>query len=338
MNEQSAQAIVTIASIAAMADGAHDAQERQQIADVATQLGVRHDEIVLSDTDSAPMAAAQVARRLDSDEARSAAYQVALAVCTADGYANTKETMFLRSLAQSLGVDAQQYDTENVHAARAIDAWLAASAGGAVGGVAGGAAAFSASSGAPSAAFTAGTASGGRASPADKSLDDFILDQAMLSAALELLPDRIANLGILPLQLRLVHMVGQRSGTAVDGVQVKELLATLGIGVAAQVMERVVRRTLGGLAGGLLGGLFGGAAGMAAGGAVTFATTYALGHAAQQYYAQGRSMSSGDMKALFERLKADGNSVYPRVQSRIGEIARGNSFQSIMESVRGELA
>ncbi len=81
MNEQSAQAIVTIASIAAMADGSHDAQERQQIADVATQLGVPHDEIVLSETDSAAMAAAQVARRLDSDEARAAAYEVALAVC-----------------------------------------------------------------------------------------------------------------------------------------------------------------------------------------------------------------------------------------------------------------
>ncbi len=236
--------------------------------------------------------------------------------------------MFLRSLAQSLGVNAAQHDQDNVNAARAIDAWLASSANPTA----------RADDGSSASAFSAGATGAGSGRPsADQSLDEFILDQAMLSAALELLPDRIANLGILPLQLRLVHMVGQRSGQAVDGVQVKELLATLGIGVAAQVMERVVRRTLGGLAGGLLGGLFGGAAGMAAGGAVTFATTYALGHAAQQYYAQGRTMSSGDMKALFERLKQDGTGMYPRVQSRIGEIARGNSFQSIMESVRGQM-
>lgn len=320
MNEHTAQAIVTIASIAAMADGAPDAQERQQIAEVAARLGVTSDEVVQVDADNAAMLAAQVARRLDSAESRSAAYQVALAVCAADGYTNTRESIFLRSLAQSLEVDAKQHDADTLTTSRALDAWLASS-----------------ESGSPASRDFSAYADTGRASPRGP-LDEFILDQAMLSAALELLPDRIANLGILPLQLRLVHTIGQRSGQAVDGLQVKELMATFGVGVAAQIMETVVRRTLGGLAGGLLGGLFGGATGVAAGGAVTFATTYAIGHAAEQYYAQGRSMSTSDLKALFERLKADGTGMYPRVQSRIGKLAEGNSFQTIMESVRGEMA
>jgi tellurite resistance protein len=330
MNEESAQAIVTIAAIAAMADGVRDPQEQAQIADAAARLGVPLDEVVLADGASAPIEAAKVARRLTTNEARVAAYQVAVAVCNADGYANTRESLFLQSLAKSLDVDASQIDAESATTAKAIDGWLSAGSGAAAG------AAFAAGAGATGAGATAAGATGA-ASSNTGSLDDFILNQALLSAALELLPDRLANLGIIPLQMRLVHIIGQRSG-ATDGPHVQELMATLGIGVAAQVMESVVRKTFGGLAGGLLGGLFGGVAGTAAGGAVTFATTYALGHAAQQYYAQGRSMSSGDFKALFTKLKQDATTMYPRVQGRVSEIARGNSLQSIMQQVRGEMA
>lgn len=318
MNEHTAQLIVNIAAIAALADGEHDEREQEAVAEVALRLGVPLEDFVLADGDSAPMAAAQVARSLMTEEARVTAYRVALAVCHADGYANTRETLFLQSLARSLDIDPGKYDTESSTTKRAIDTWLYGSA--------------TPSGGTPliDAQKSASTIGG--------SMDDFILNQAMLSAALELLPDRLANLAILPIQVRLVHMIGQQSGQATDGVHVKELIATLGVGVAAQALESVVRKTFGGLAGGLLGGLLGGAAGVAAGGAVTFATTYALGHAAQQYYAQGRSMSTADFKALFSRLKSDGTTMYPRVQQRVSEIASGNSLQSIMQSVRGDMA
>lgn len=313
MNEQSAQAIVTIASIAAMADGEHNAEEREQVAAVASRLGVTLDTVVINDAAEAPIAAAQVARRLDDDDAREAAYRVASAVCSADGYVNTRETMFLHSLARSLDIDAAAMEADMATAAQAVDAWLHTEQ-----------------------ASASGTARGTGGANAE-SLEEFILDQAMLTAALELLPDKIANLGIVPLQLRLVHTIGERSGAAGNGTQVRELMATLGIGIAAQVMETVVRRTLGGLGRGLLGGLFGGAAGVAAGGAVTFASTYALGHAARQYYAQDRTLSSAGLKALYNKMRADGTEMYPRVQERITRLARGNSFQSIMDSVRGSV-
>ncbi len=308
MNERSAQSLVTIAALAALADGATDAAEQEQIVQVATRLGVNMEDITLPEHVSPAMAAAQASRLLMTSESREAAYQVALAVCNADGYANTKESMFLRSLAQSLDLDPSRFDAQSASVMEAV-----ASVG------------------------VAGTPSATATSPerSEQSIDEFILDQAMLTAALELLPDRLANLGILPLQLRLVHTIGTRSGQAGSGPQVKELMATLGIGVVAQVMESVVRKTLGGLAGGLLGGMLGGATGLAAGGAVTFATTYALGHAAQQYYAQGRTMSNSDLKALFTRLKSDGTAMYPRVQARIGQLAQGNTLQSVMQSVRG---
>jgi len=319
MNEESAQAIVTIAAIAAMADGVRDDHEQAQIAEAAVRLGVSLAEIVLTDGASAPIEAAKVARRLTTNDARLAAYQVAVAVCNADGYANTRETIFLQSLAMSLDVDASHIDVESTTTAKAIDGWLSGR-------------------GAVSGAAFASSPDATRAPTGDAgSMDEFILNQALLSAALELLPDRLANLGIIPLQVRLVHMIGQRSGAS-DGPHVQELMATLGVGVSAQVMESVVRKAFSGLAGGLLGGLFGGVAGTAAGGAVTFATTYALGHAAQQYYAQGRSMSSTDFKALFSKLKQDATTMYPRVQERVSDIARGNSLQSIMQQVRGEVA
>lgn len=315
MNEQSAQAIATIAALAALADGESDAQEQARVRETIERLGIGGDEIVLVDGLSAAAAAAHVARRLSTSTAREAAYQVALDVVHADGYANTKETMFLRSLAHSLDVDPTRFDAASASAVGAVEQWMKAESGNA-----------------SSAQFAK---SGPGSASKEQPMDAFILDQAMLTAALELLPDRLANLGILPLQLRLVHTIGQRSGQSTDGPHVKELVATLGIGVAAQVMESVVRKTFGGLAGTLFGGALGGAAGVAAGGAVTFATTYALGHAAQQYYAQGRTMSTADLKALFTTLKSDGAAMYPRVQSRISELAQGNTLQSIMQSVRG---
>jgi uncharacterized protein (DUF697 family) len=122
--------------------------------------------------------------------------------------------------------------------------------------------------------------------------------------------------------------------------QVKDLVAVFGIGAAAQIMENVVRNTLGGFAstlgrgvlGGLLGGMAGNAAGFAAGASITFATTYALGHAAEQYYAQGRSISTADMKALFERFKGDATTIYPRVEARIRELASSGNVGSVLRS------
>ena len=76
-----------------------------------------------------------------------------------------------------------------------------------------------------------------RSGTTDAELDQRILQQAMLTGALELLPDRLANIAILPLQLRLVYEVGQRHGQQLDANQVKDLAGTFGLGAAAQVVE-----------------------------------------------------------------------------------------------------
>ena len=166
-------------------------------------------------------------------------------------------------------------------------------------------------------------------------LDGFILQQAIVTGALEILPDQLANIAILPLQLRLVYEIGQRHGQRLNADQVKDLLETLGLGVAAQGVEGLVMGLFGGVARGLLGGLAGGAARVATGAAITFSATYALGHVADQYYAQGRRLSRNDLLALFDRFKEDAKTVYPKVRSQIETRAGSLNLQSLLAGLRG---
>ncbi|HET6981646.1 MAG TPA: hypothetical protein VFI53_05870, partial [Myxococcaceae bacterium] len=168
----------------------------------------------------------------------------------------------------------------------------------------------------------------------DASLDQRILKQAMLTGALEILPDRLANLAILPLQLRLVYAIGQRYGQQLDANQVKDLAGTFGLGAAAQLVEGMVRKVLGGVASGILGGLLGGATGVAAGAAVTFASTYALGHAAQVYYAQGRKLSADDLRALFTRFQGEAQGLLPQVQGQIESLAKQVKLPEVLQQIR----
>ena len=81
--------------------------------------------------------------------------------------------------------------------------------------------------------------------------------------------------------------------------------------------------------------MLGGATGIAAGATVSFAATYALGHAAMQYYQQGRTLSQADMKALFTRFQGEAETLYPKVQERVQAVARTTNLQSVLGSLRG---
>jgi len=171
--------------------------------------------------------------------------------------------------------------------------------------------------------------------PSPAGLDEMILQQAIITGAAEILPDRLANLAIIPLQLRMVYNIGQAHGQQMDANQIRDLAATLGIGAAAQVMEGAVRNLLGGAAASILGGLLGGTAGLAAGAAVTFASTYALGHVAKQYYAQGRRLNAADLRSLFGRFQEEARALYPRVQSQVQSQAKSLNVQQLLSGLRG---
>ncbi len=307
MNSTDQEPIITIALMAAMADGTRNPNEQNAIAAVARQAGLANLEDLTRKIGDGTLRLADVAARLSDDAARRLAYETAVVVINADGAAGDREQRFLADLQAALGLSAAAVAGVNQGAGALASAPVAG----------------------PAVEVGSGT-------PAGPALDDLILRQAMLAGALELLPERLANMAIIPIQLRLVYQIGQQYGQQLDANQIKDLAGTLGIGAAVQVMEGVVRGVLGGLARSILGGMVGGATGVAAGAAVSFAATYALGHVAKQYYAQGRSLSQNDLRALFTRFQGEARALFPTVQSQIQTQASTLNLQTVLATIQGK--
>jgi uncharacterized protein (DUF697 family)/tellurite resistance protein len=305
MNETDKRPIVTIALMAALSDGAASPEEQAQLREAMNRLGITDSDGLSEAARTGHLDLDQVVKSLSDDAARAYAYELALVVCNAGGAANDREQAFLKELRGALGL--------GVTAVAQLEKDAAALA-----------------SAAP---VTSGSSSGGAADP---DLEQMILQQAMLAGAVELLPDRLANLVILPLQLRLVYQIGRTYGQQLDANQIKDLAGTLGIGAAAQVIEGVVSKLVRGVAGGLLGGIIGGAGGIAAGAAVTFSATYALGHVAQRYYAQNRTLSPADLRELFQKFQDDARGIFPRVQNEIQSRAKTLNLPNLLAAIRGQ--
>jgi uncharacterized protein (DUF697 family)/tellurite resistance protein len=304
MNARDHEPIVTVAYLAALADGRTAPEEDSELRAALSRLGVTDVDAVAQRGAGVRAPLAELAHRLSDDDARRLAYETALVVCHADGPLNRQEADFLSALRSALGLAPATMAEMEQGAASLAGAQTAAPV------VVG--------SGTP---------------PGDDALDRAILQQAMITSAVELLPDKLANVVILPLQLRLVYQIGQHYGQKLDADQIKDLAGTLGLGAAAQVMEGVVRKLVGGVAGGLFGRLVGGAGGVAAGAAVTFAATYALGHVAQQYYAQGRRLSTQDLRALFQRFQEEAKDLFPKMRDEIQAQARTLDLRSLVQGI-----
>jgi len=95
----------------------------------------------------------------------------------------------------------------------------------------------------------------GRASMSDAEMDKTILNASITNAALELLPESLASMAIIPLQVRLVYRIGKSYGYPMDASHAKDFIATLGVGLTGQYLEQFGRKLLGGLLGGVGGGL-----------------------------------------------------------------------------------
>jgi uncharacterized protein (DUF697 family)/tellurite resistance protein len=301
MNTTDHAPLIALAMLASRADGRTDSTEQKAVDAVVARIGNPDVTRLAQQVAAGQLRVADLAARLSDDEARRVAYEGALAVCNADGVLNPSEAAFLEELRTALGLSAAAV----AQAAKTAEALA----------------------GAPVAEVHVGT-------PPAGPLDDVILQQAMLTGALEILPDRLATIAILPLQLRLVYQIGQRRGQKLDVNQVKDLAATLGLGAVAQGMESVVLKLVGGLAGGILGGLVGGATRVATGAVITFAATYALGHVADQYYQQNRSLSANDLRALFDRFQGEAKTIYPRVEQQIRAQASTLNLGSLLQGLR----
>lgn len=293
--------LIAIAMMAARADGSMDSAEQRAVEAVVARTGNPDVTRLAQQVATGQLRVADLASRLSDRETRRIAYEGALAIVNANGSANASEQAFLKELQAALRLsDAEVADVTRTAGALAD---------------------------VPVAEVHTGA-------PPAGPLDEFILQQAILTGAIEVLPDRLANIAILPLQLRMVYQIGQRHGQKLDVNQVKDLAATFGLGAAAQSLEGVAMKLIGGLAGGLLGGMVGGATRIATGAVITFSATYALGHVAEQYYAQGRRLNAADLRALFTRFQDEAKTIYPRVQEQIQKQASTLNLQSLLQGLR----
>lgn len=309
------KSLLSIAMLAAFADQSKTDHERDEVRRVADSLGsdlnvaAIYQDVLLGRTGVDAAAAG-----LSTPALRQLAYEVAIGVCDADGLRNEVETRFLDRLGAALGLNQPAMDAAAAEADALATAPLESVA---------------------VATATAATVTASTSQVPEAGLDRDILNASILNGALELLPQSMSSLAILPLQMRLVYRVGTAYGYQLDRGHIKDLLATLGVGLTGQYLEGIGRKLIGGLLGKAAGGLGKSVGRAATGAAFSFATTWALGQLAKRYYAGGRVMSTAMLQQAFAELTGQGRSLQQQYLPRIQEQARTLDLGKVMAMVSG---
>jgi uncharacterized protein (DUF697 family) len=301
--------------MAAFADSRQGDAEREEVRRVAQALGAEAAELNLpalyQDVLLRRVDLAQTAAALGSPELRQLAFELAVGVCDADKLRNDAETKFLADLGAALKLDAPQM-AEPAAMADALATLPLPTA----------------TAAPPQQSVVASVA----ADPA--ALDKMIVEASILNGALELLPQSIASMAIIPLQMRLVYRIGKAHGYELDRGHITDLLAAMGVGLTGQYLEEIGRKLIGGLFGKVAGRMAGSLARGATGMAFSFATTYALGKVAVRYYAGGRTMSTQMLKESFDAMLAEARGLQSRYQPQIEQQAKTIDVNRIVQLVR----
>lgn len=319
MTPSETRAIVTVSLLAAFADGDKHDRERTEIKRIAEGLSQAdgiHLPMLYQDVLMKRVTLASVVPALASNESRQLAYEMAVCVCDADGAQSAAEQAFLSELGRALQISAPAAAEFRQQAEAMASVPLAKGA-------------------------TVVTAKGssGASVPAASidhaGLDAAILNAAIVNGALELLPETLSTMAIIPLQMKLVYRIGQAHGYELDSGHVKDFLATAGVGLTSQYLEQAGRKLLGGLLGKLGGGLLRGVGNQAVSSGMSFVSTYALGHVAKRYYAGGRTLSAQMLKDAYASVTQQAQGLYsqhlPAIQQRASTLDAGK----VMAMVRG---
>lgn len=320
MTPEQTRSLVAICLLAAFADGNQGADERDHVRKVAESLGreVKIDFIALyQDVLLGRFGLEAAAAELGEPNLRQLAFELAVGVCEADGALDEREKQFLERLTEVLGLARPVADSF----VREAEAVSAAPAGGALAGLPG-----------RDAFGPAGAAPG---VPAAEEFERIILHAAVLNGALELLPQSMASMAIIPLQLRLVYRIGKAHGYELDRGHIKDFLAAAGVGMTGQYVEQLGRRLIGGLFGKVLGGAGRAVGSQATGSAFSFATTWAIGKVAVQYYAGGRTLDAAALKQTFSGLFEQAKGLQARYAPEIAERARTLDLKRLTDELRG---
>ena len=333
MHTAEQKSILTIALLAAFADGSKGDAERAEVRRVAESLAAPELNLaaLYQDVLLKRVGLASAVAGLSSPELRQLAFELAVGVCDADGLRNEQETRFLAELGQALGLSqpqmAEPAATADALATVPLDELPAAA-------LAAAAAAAAATATATATAAAPGPVVAAVPARSDAELDQTILNYSILNGALELLPQSMASMAIIPLQMKMVYRIGKAHGYELDRGHIKDLLATLGVGLTGQYLEDIGRKLVGGLLGRAAGRMAGSLARGATGVAFSFATTYALGHVAKRYYAGGRTMSGQMLKDAYGSMVGQARGLQSRYMPQIEQQARTVDVGKIVQMVR----
>lgn len=325
MNLDQQKSILTIALLAAFADGNKDDAEREEIRRIAQSLagdaGMADLPRIYQDVLLRRTSVQAAVQALSDPMHRQLAYEMAVCVCDVDGRQTAAEREFLNGLKTALQLGAPQTDAFDREADAIVD-------------VAEKAVPLSVPVSAPI-AIPVAAAAAAPSSALDAELDKSILNYALLNGALELLPQSWASMAIIPMQVKMVYGIGKAHGVELDQGHIKEFIAAAGVGMTSQYLEQFGRKLLGGLLGKAAGRTIGGLGSAATGMAFSFATTYALGQVAKRYYAGGRVMSTAMLRDTFQNLLGPAKQMQSQYLPQIQQKAATLDAGKIMAMMRG---
>ena len=327
MNPTETRAILTVSLLAAFVDGEKHERERAEIkriaeglsADDGLNLPTLYQDVLMKRVSIASAAAA-----LESTESKQLAYEMAVCVCDADGTQSDAERRFLDEVRVTLGLSGSAAAAFVQDAEAMADAPLTTDA-------------VTPTGATPTTGVstTAAVPAAAGVTFDDAELDRRILNASIVNGALELLPETLSTMAIIPLQMKLVYGIGKSHGFELDRGHIKDFLATVGVGLTSQYLEQAGRKLLGGLLGKMGGGLLRGLGNQAVSSGMSFASTYALGHVAKRYYAGGRSLSTQTLKEVYANVMQEGRSLQTQYLPAIQEKARTLDAGKVLAMVRG---
>lgn len=264
--------------------------------------------------------AAEAEKIIDPDW-KHLAYEMAVKICEADGITSPKEKEFLTRLASELGMEqaeATEIITQGDEMAAAQTDEL------------------------PTSMLPVLPGEPPSIDNKKPEVDSVILKYSIINGALELLPETLSTMAIIPLQMKLVNSVGKHYGISLDKRQLVEFLGAAGIGATSQIVEGFAQKMIGGFAGSLgkkfLGKTAGSftkkAASQITSSAFSFASTWAIGTLANRYYANGRSWSGINPKTTFHLLREQAEPLHQKYLPEIQQQASSLNYSKVLSMIR----
>ncbi|NQX01909.1 TerB family tellurite resistance protein [bacterium] len=293
--------LLAICLHAAFSDGEQSDAERREITRYAAEMNSDHVAQLSRQILMGKLSIEKACAGLGSKQDRMLAYEMAHAICQADGSISAEEQEFLTDLRRRLTLAK---DESGAHS-EVVDSVVLAP--------------------------LASTPQEATATDNDR----MILRYAILVGALELLPQNLATAVIIPMQMKMVYRIGKAHGVELDRTNIKDFLATAGIGLGSQMVEGFARKLMGRFGRKLGGETMASAADQLAGSALSFASTYAIGHVAQSYYAGGSNLTAMDLRKLIGPLQDKARELHTQYLPEIEQRAKTLDSAAILSLIRG---